>query len=142
MAYARPENQQITLHVTPASCSFTSVRQLTAAIGAFTGGWNDHPQPFAWTKDADEILASIKRAKTKPRSLQITSDACACPLEWRKLRRECGAESKLPVGAPAACFTVDWFGEMRTWHACGHYEPDDGGHLRALHSGRRGSVQQ
>ena len=49
--------------------SFTSVRQLTAAIGAFTGSWNDHPRPFAWTKDADEILASIQRAKTKTKAL-------------------------------------------------------------------------
>jgi transposase len=83
---ARPENQRITLHYTPTGCSwinlvecffsiitrqairrgsFTSVRQLTAAIGAFIDHWNDHPRPFAWTKDADEILASINRAKTK-----------------------------------------------------------------------------
>ena len=87
---ARPENQRITLHFTPTSYSwlnlvecffsvitrqairrgsFTSVRQLTAAIGAFIDGWNDHPRPFAWTKDADEILASIKRAKTKTKAL-------------------------------------------------------------------------
>ena len=45
--------------------SCTSVRQLTDTIGAFTGHWNDHPGPFAWTKDADEVLASIQRAKTK-----------------------------------------------------------------------------
>lgn len=79
---ARPENQRITLHFVPTNCSwlslvecffsvitrrgtFTSVKELTAAIGAFIDHWNDHPRPFAWTKDADEILASIKRAKTK-----------------------------------------------------------------------------
>ncbi len=83
---ARPENQRITLHFTPTGCSwinlvecffsiitrqairrgsFTSVKELIAAIGTFTGSWNDHPHPFAWTKDADAILASIKRAKTK-----------------------------------------------------------------------------
>jgi hypothetical protein len=45
--------------------SFTSVKELTAAIGAFIDHWNKHPRPFAWAKDADEILASIKRAKTK-----------------------------------------------------------------------------
>ena len=87
---ARPENQRITLHFTPTSCSwlnlvecffsvitrqairrgsFTSVRQLTDAIGAFIDNWNDHPRPFAWTKDADEILASIERAKTKAKAL-------------------------------------------------------------------------
>jgi hypothetical protein len=49
--------------------SFTSVRQLTAAIGAFIDSWNDHPRPFAWTKDADEILAGIQRAKTKTKAL-------------------------------------------------------------------------
>jgi hypothetical protein len=49
--------------------SFTSVKELVATIGAFTGSWNDHPSPFAWTKDADEILASIQRAKTKATAL-------------------------------------------------------------------------
>jgi transposase len=27
--------------------------------------WNDHPHPFAWTKDADTILGTIERAKAK-----------------------------------------------------------------------------
>ncbi len=49
--------------------TFTSVKQLTTAIGAFIDHWNDHPRPFTWTKDADEILASIKRAKTKANAL-------------------------------------------------------------------------
>ena len=90
---ARPANQRITLHFTPTSCSwlnlvecffsvitrqairrgtFTSVKELTAAIGAFIDHWNDHPRPFTWTKDADEILASIQRAKTKTNSLTHT----------------------------------------------------------------------
>ena len=87
---ARPENQRITLHFVPASCSwlnlvecffsvitrqairrgtFTSVKELTAAIGAFIDNWNDHPRPFTWTKDADQILASIHRATTETNSL-------------------------------------------------------------------------
>jgi transposase len=87
---ARPENQRITLHFVPTSCSwlnlvecffsvitrqairrgtFTSVKELTAAIGAFIDNWNDHPHPFSWTKDADEILAKIERAKAKTSSL-------------------------------------------------------------------------
>jgi transposase len=87
---ARPENQRITLHFTPAGCSwlnlvecffsvitrqairrgsFTSVRQLTGTIGAFIDHWNDHPHPFAWTKDADEILGKIERAKAKTSGL-------------------------------------------------------------------------
>ena len=86
---ARPENRRITLHFTPTSCSwlnlvecffsvitrqairrgtFTSVSDLISAIGAFIDNWNDHPRPFAWTKDADQILASIQRAKTKTNS--------------------------------------------------------------------------
>ena len=74
------KNPRVTLRLTPTSCSwinlvecffsvitrqaihrcsFTSVKELTAAIGAFIDLWNDHPRPFAWTKDADEILARI-----------------------------------------------------------------------------------
>ncbi len=49
--------------------SYTSVRQLTDTIGAFIDHWNDHPRPFAWTKDADEILGKINRAKTKTNAL-------------------------------------------------------------------------
>ena len=71
---ARPENQRITLHFTPTSCSwlnmaeiffgiitrqairrgsFRSISELTAAIGAFIDAYNDRCQPFTWTKDAD-----------------------------------------------------------------------------------------
>jgi transposase len=84
------KNPRVTLHFTPTGCSwinlvecffsvitrqairrgsFTSVSELVAAIGAFIDSWNDHPHPFAWTKDADEILASINRAKTKTNAL-------------------------------------------------------------------------
>ena len=71
---ARPENQRITLHFTPTSCSwlnmaeiffgiitrqairrgsFRSVNELTTAIGRFIDACNDRCQPFTWTKDAD-----------------------------------------------------------------------------------------
>ena len=81
---ARPENQRITLHFTPTSCSwlnmveiffgiitrqairrgtFRSVKDLTAAIGAFIDAYNDRCQPFTWTKDADELIAKIKPSK-------------------------------------------------------------------------------
>ena len=87
---ARPQNQRITLHFVPTSCSwlnlvecffsvitrqairratFTPVKELTTAIGTFIDHWNDHPRPFTWTKDADEILRKINRAKTKTNSL-------------------------------------------------------------------------
>jgi transposase len=83
---ARPENQRITLHFVPTSCSwlnlvecffsiitrqairrgsFASVSDLISAIGTFIDHWNEHPRPFSWTKDADEILAKIQRAKTE-----------------------------------------------------------------------------
>jgi hypothetical protein len=49
--------------------SFTSVKELVAAIGAFIDHWNEHPVPFAWTKEPDEILSKIERAKTKTSGL-------------------------------------------------------------------------
>jgi transposase len=77
----RPENQRITLHFTPTGCSwlnmveiffgiitrqairrgtFGSVKELTARIGQFIDAYNDRCHPFAWTKDADELIAKIK----------------------------------------------------------------------------------
>ena len=82
---ARPENQRITLHFTPTSCSwlnmaeiffgiitrqairrgsFRSVRDLTTAIGRFIDAYNDRCQPFTWTKDADHLLAKSNRQRT------------------------------------------------------------------------------
>jgi len=81
---ALPENQRITLHFTPTSCSwlnmveiffgiitrqairrgtFRSVKDLTAAIGAFIDAYNDRCTPFAWIKDADELLAKIRPSR-------------------------------------------------------------------------------
>lgn len=71
------KNKRITLHFTPTSGSwlnmveiffgiitrqairrgtFTSVKDLIAAIENFIDGWNDRCQPFTWTKTADQIL--------------------------------------------------------------------------------------
>jgi hypothetical protein len=36
--------------------TFTSVKDLVAAIETYIDGWNERCQPFAWTKTADEIL--------------------------------------------------------------------------------------
>jgi transposase len=81
---ARPENQRITLHFTPATCSwlsmveiffgiitrqairrgtFTSVKDLTTATGTFIDACNDRCTPFTWTRDADELLAKITPSK-------------------------------------------------------------------------------
>jgi hypothetical protein len=77
-------NPRITLHFTPTSYSwlnmveiffgiitrqairsgtFCSVKDLTAAIGAFIDAYNDRCAQFAWTNDADELFAKIRPSK-------------------------------------------------------------------------------
>lgn len=41
--------------------SFTSTRQLEAAVTAYLAANNDAPSPFQWTKSADDILDSVRR---------------------------------------------------------------------------------
>ncbi len=41
--------------------SFTSVKDLIAAIGQFIDGWNDRCHPFTWTKTADQLLDHCRR---------------------------------------------------------------------------------
>jgi transposase len=81
---AEPANQRVTLHFTPASCSwlnmaeiffgiitrqairrgtFRSVKDRTSAIGRFIDAYNQRCQPFTWTKGADELIAKIKPSK-------------------------------------------------------------------------------
>ena len=43
---------------------FPSVDDLTTAISRFCQSWNEHCQPFSWTKPADEILAKLNRQTT------------------------------------------------------------------------------
>jgi hypothetical protein len=43
--------------------TFRSVKDLTAAIGAFIDACNERCQPFTWTKNADELLAKIRPPK-------------------------------------------------------------------------------
>jgi transposase len=78
------KHPRITLHFTPTSGSwlnmaevffsiitrqairrgsFTSVKELIAAIEAFIDGWNDRCHPFTWTKTADEILPHCRPGK-------------------------------------------------------------------------------
>ena len=40
--------------------SFTSVKDLIAAIETFINGWNDRCHPFTWTKTADQLLPHCK----------------------------------------------------------------------------------
>jgi transposase len=46
--------------------TFESVPALIAAITEYLDHYNQAPHPFAWTKDADTILAKIDRAKSCP----------------------------------------------------------------------------
>src|SRR5918995_90840 len=78
-------NPRVTLHFTPTSGSwlnlvevffgiitrqairrgtFTSVKDLIAAIAIFIDGWNDRCEPFIWTKTADQIIPRAKRKTT------------------------------------------------------------------------------
>jgi len=79
------KHPRITLHFTPTSGSwlnlvevffgiitrqairrgtFTSVKDLVAAISRFIDGWNERCHPFTWTKTADEILPHARRQRT------------------------------------------------------------------------------
>ena len=44
--------------------TFTSVKDLVAAITRFLDGWNERCEPFTWTKTPDEILAKAIRKGT------------------------------------------------------------------------------
>jgi len=43
--------------------SFDSVAQLERVIARFVETWNQHAQPFVWTKTAQQIRRSIRNAK-------------------------------------------------------------------------------
>jgi transposase len=83
------KHPRIQLHFTPTSASwlnlvevffsiverqalrrgnFASVPDLIAAIGRFCVAWNQHCQPFAWTKPANEILAKLNRQTRQQRT--------------------------------------------------------------------------
>ena len=53
--------------------TFTSVKDLIAAIETFIDGWNERCEPFVWTKTADEILAKANRKSLQTRD---TSRSC------------------------------------------------------------------
>ena len=43
--------------------SFISVDELEATIDGWTSAWNDDPQPFIWTKTAEDIIAKVQRGR-------------------------------------------------------------------------------
>jgi len=81
---AQPAQKRWHLHFTPTSSSwlnliegwfrllterrlrrgtFTSVDALVEAIETWAEHWNDDPQPFVWTKTAEEIIAKVRRGR-------------------------------------------------------------------------------
>ncbi len=42
-----------------------AVAQGLSAINTYIDGYNEHAQPFTWTKTADQIISSIKRKRIK-----------------------------------------------------------------------------
>ncbi len=92
---AHPKRARWHLHFTPTSSSwlnldeswfaqltnrrlkkgtFTSVNQFEDAIGTWTEGWNEDPQPFIWKKPADEIIAKVQRGRSKLASINSRTD--------------------------------------------------------------------
>jgi transposase len=87
------ENPRVTLHFTPAGCSwptmvevffgivarqvirrgtFISVKDLTAKIGRFIDGWNDCRQPFAWIKTERNFPRSALAIKWLTKLVVVT----------------------------------------------------------------------
>ena len=50
---------------------FGSVKELTAAIRLWAKHWNADPQPFIWTKAADEIIEKVRRGRGRTPPGQI-----------------------------------------------------------------------
>jgi hypothetical protein len=44
--------------------TFRSVKELITAIGGFIDAYDDRCHPFAWTKDADYLVAKSNRKET------------------------------------------------------------------------------
>ena len=50
------------------NASFTSVGELETRIDCWVSRWNDNPEPFVWTKPADEILDKVARGQATHQS--------------------------------------------------------------------------
>ena len=44
--------------------SFGSKRDLVEVIDTWTSFWNDNPEPFIWTTNAQDIIAKVRRGRT------------------------------------------------------------------------------
>ena len=63
--------------------TFTSVKDLIAAIGIFIDGWNDRCEPFVWTKTADQIIPSATRSKDTSRAGSLGTWIALLRQQWR-----------------------------------------------------------
>jgi len=45
--------------------AFFNVDDLHGVIDEYINAYNDHPTSFVWTASANDILAKVKRARTK-----------------------------------------------------------------------------
>ncbi len=74
--------------------------------------WNDHPIPFTWTKDADQLLGKTERAKTKTIGLtdyQVVSqrgsrESCVLEVSTYRMTQAAGGinEGILEIHEPAS----------------------------------------
>src|SRR6516164_5967409 len=62
---------------------FHSIVALQAAINRFLKETNDHPKPFVWTADPDEIIAAVKRGY---QTLESSQRRVRQPVRVRSLR--------------------------------------------------------
>lgn len=53
---------------------FTSVPQLIEAIELWTEHWNDDPKPFVWHKQAEEIVAKVRRGRATLTQVKSATD--------------------------------------------------------------------
>jgi transposase len=53
---------------------FGSVKELTAAIRLWAKHWNADPQPFIWTKAADEIIGKVRRGRAALHQVKSATD--------------------------------------------------------------------
>ncbi len=92
---AHPKRARWHLHFTPTSSSwlnlverwfkeltdrrlrrgvFTSVAVLKDAIELWVEHWNDDPKPFVWHKQADEIIAKVRRGRATLNQIKSATD--------------------------------------------------------------------
>jgi hypothetical protein len=80
--------------------SFTSVAELETRIDCSVSHWNDNPEPFVWTKPADEILDKVVRGQaTLDRIIRDTPRGLRSPGRIRRAPGRGSARRPTPDGA-------------------------------------------